>query len=222
MLHQEIEQLKRRLIEYAGLVETMISKSIDGLVNRDRGILDEVVQGDEPRANDFEIELDEQCTVLIAKFQPAAKDLRTIMMVAQMNTDLERMADLAVNIVESALFLIERPQVKPLIDIPKMGDLVKIMLKDAIDAFILEDSSKARSVCERDQMVDDYKDQITRELITYIASNPSTIERSFQLIRIANSLERIADLSTNICEDAIFVIDGRVIKHGKGDRDKTS
>jgi phosphate transport system protein len=222
MLDQEIAQLKRRLIEYAGLVETMISKSIEGLVSRDRGALDDVIQSDEPRANDFEIELDEQCTVLIAKFQPAAKDLRTIMMISQMNNDLERMADLAVNIVESALFLIERPQVKPLIDIPNMGEVVKIMVKDAIDAFIREDALQARSVCERDQLVDDYNDQITRELITYIAANPSTIERSFQLIRIANSLERIADLSTNLCEDAIFVIDGRVIKHGKDERDNPS
>jgi len=217
MLDQEIAELKRRLIEYAGLVENMISKSVEGLVGKDHDLLNEVARRDEPRANDFEIELEEQCTILIAKFQPTAKDLRTIMMIAQMNNDLERMADLAVNIVESALFLIERPQVKPFIDIPKMAETVKSMVKDAIDSFIREDSQKARGVCERDNRVDEYQDQITRELITYIASNPSTIERSFQLIRVANSLERIADLSTNICEDAIFIIEGRLIKHGKDD-----
>jgi phosphate transport system protein len=215
MLENEITSLKKSLLDYAAHVENMINKSIRGLLDRNRDILYEVAEKDEPKANDLEIELEERCTVLIAKYQPAAKDLRTIMMAAQMNNDLERMADLAVNIVESSLFLVDRPPLKPFIDIPNMAQIVRQMVKDSIDAFNNEDVSLAQNVCERDQLIDNLKDQVLRELITYMMSNPANIERSFQIIRIANSLERIADLSTNLCEDVIYIVEGRIIKHHK-------
>lgn len=218
MLEKEITSLKKRLFEYAGLVENMIDKSIKGLLKKDKGLLDEVAEKDEPMANETEIELDDLCLTLIAKYQPTAKDLRTIMMIAQMNNDLERMADLAVNIVESSLFLIERPSVKPLIDIPKMAEIAIKMLKDSIDSYTHEDPKLARSVCERDEIMDDLKDQVFRELITHMMSNPAVIERSMHLIRVSNSLERIADLSTNICEDVIFIVEGKVIKHHKDEK----
>ena len=218
MLEQEITSLKKRIFEYAGLVENMIDKSIKGLLKKDKGLLDEVAEKDEPQANETEIELDDLCITLMAKYQPTAKDLRTIMMIAQMNNDLERMADLAVNIVESSLFLIERPPVKPLIDIPKMAETAIKMLKDSIDSFTHEDPELARSVCQRDDLMDDLQDQVFRELITHMMSNPSVIERSMHLIRISNSLERIADLSTNICEDVIFIVEGKVIKHHKDEK----
>lgn len=219
MLEQEIEKLKGQLISYAGLVESMIDKSIKGLLNKDKNLLIEVAEKDEPRANDYEIEIEELCTVIIAKFQPAAKDLRMIMMISHMNNDLERMADQAVNIVESALFLIERPQLKPLIDIPHMAEMCKIMVKDAIDSFIKEDASLAEKVCKQDDIVDEIQEQIYRELITYIMANPKTIERALHLSRISNNLERIADLSTNICEDVIFIVEGRMIKHHKDEEE---
>lgn len=221
MLAKEIISLKKSLLDYATHVETMINKSISGLLDRNRDILYEVAEKDEPKANDLEIELEERCTVLIAKYQPTAKDLRTIMMAAQMNNDLERMADLAVNIVESALFLIDRPPLKPFIDIPNMALITRKMVKDSIDAFNNEDAKLAKSVCERDQLIDDLKDQIFRELITYMMANSANIERSFQIIRIASSLERIADLSTNLCEDVIYIVEGKVIKHHK-DEEKPS
>ena len=213
MLNKEITRLKKSLIEYAGLVEKMIDKSIKGLLQKDEDILREVEQQDEPKANIFEIELEEQCMILIAKYQPRAKDLRVILRIDQMNNDLERMGDLAVNIVESGLFLIQRPLLKPLIDIPKMGEITMQMVKDSIDSFVKEDAELAKNVCRRDQVIDDIKDQIQRQLFTYIASKPDSIEMAFHLIRIANSLERIGDLSTNICEDVIFIVNGRVIKH---------
>lgn len=217
MLKQEVGKLKGQLIFYAGLVESMIDKSITGLLNKDNKLLTEVAEKDEPRANDYEIKIEEACTVIIAKFQPAAKDLRMIMMIAQINNDLERMADQAVNIVESALFLIDRPQLKPLIDIPHMAKMCKKMVKDAIDSFINEDVKLAAKVCMQDDTVDEIQEQIYRELITYIIDNPKTIERALHLNRISNNLERIADLSTNICEDVIFIVQGRMIKHHKDD-----
>jgi len=215
MLANEIIGLKKHLIEYAGLIEQMIDKSITGLLIKDTALLDEVTETLEPRANDFEIELEQKCTVLIAKFQPAAKDLRIIMMTSQMNNDLERVGDLAVNIAESALRLIRMPAVKPFIDLPNMAKMTIRMLKDAIDSFANENTCLAKSVCERDEDVDNLRDQIYRELITYMISNPSTIAAALEIMRISTSLERVADLSTNFCEDVIFIVEGRIIKHHK-------
>jgi len=215
LLAKELTSLKHRLIEYASHVDKMIADSISGLLNKDIALLNKILEQDEPKANDLEIEIEEICITLIAKFQPAAKDLRLIMMAAQMNNDLERMADCAVNITESAVYLAERPSVKPLIDIPFMAEITTQMVKDSINSFILEDKDLAVSVCARDQTIDDLKDQINRELLTHMVSNPATIDRSFQIIRIANNLERIADLSTNICEDVVYIVEGKVIKHHK-------
>lgn len=218
MLEEKINELKKRLIDFTTLVMSMVEKSIKGLVERKDDFLMSVVEKDEPRANNFEIELDELCTKLIVQLQPRAKDLRTILMVQKMNNDLERIADHAVNISQSALKLIELPLVKPLIDIPRMADQVTTMANDAVNAFIREDTQLAKTVCERDGVVDGLRDQILRELITYMVSDSSTIERSLHLINISKNLERIADLSTNICEDVIFLVDGRVIKHHREEK----
>lgn len=215
MLPQKITAIKKQLIDYAALVERMIERSIEGLLRRENELLQQVMEKDEPRANNIEIELDELCTVLIAQFEPKAKDLRTILMILKMNNDLERMGDHAVNIAQSSLFLIQRPPVKPLIDIPNMARTSMEMLRDGINSFVNEDARLAKTVCEKDSIVDGLRDQILRELITFMSSDPSTIERSIHLMRISSNLERIADLSTNICEDVIFMVEGRVIKHHK-------
>ncbi len=213
MLEEKLVELKKELIDYAILVEMMVSNSVSGLSLRDKALLLEVMEKDEPRANNYEITMDEFCTNLVAQFQPKGKNLRLILMALKMSNDLERMGDHAVNIVESALNLIERPQVKPLIDIPKMGELTTKMLKDSISSFINEDAALARSVCVMDDSVDDLKDRIFQELTTLMSSDLSTIERSLHLLRISGNLERIADLSTNICEDVMYLVEGRVIKH---------
>lgn len=213
MLEEKMIALRKELIESATHVEGMIDKSITGLMRKDSSILTEVIETDEPKANDCEITIDELCTTMIAQYEPRAKDLRTILMVMKMNNDLERVGDHAVNIAECSLFLIERPSLKPLLDIPRMAEESVGMLKDAIEAFIKEDSLLAAMVCERDNIVDNLGRQILRELITFMGADPSTIERSMRLLNIARNLERIGDLSTNICEDVIFMVEGRVIKH---------
>ena len=213
MLKESLDALKGKLMESASLVEGMIEKSIRGLTQRDEGLLLTVIEQDEPRENELEIEIDEACINLTACYQPHAKDLRTIIMVLKMNNDFERMGDEAVNICESASFLIKRPEVKPLIDIPRMADEAAKMIRDSLDSFINENAELAQSVCERDDIVDGLRDQVLRELVTFMASNPETIERSIHLIRISRSLERIADLSTNICEDVIYMVEGKTIKH---------
>ncbi|RKZ32719.1 phosphate transport system regulatory protein PhoU [bacterium] len=215
MLTEKINILKKKLIDMASLAEDMVKSSIKGLIEKRKEILEKVIKEYEPKMNELEIELDELCTNLIALYQPKAGNLRTILMILKMNNDLERVGDLAVNISESALYLIERPPVKPLIDIPRMAEESIDMLKNAIDSFINKDAELAKSVCEKDTIVDGLRDQVLRELITYMSSDPTTIERAIHLIRISRSLERIADLSTNICEDVIFMVEGKVIKHHK-------
>jgi phosphate transport system protein len=215
MLEERIAHLKRDIVSFASLVEKMIENSVEGLVKKNRSLLKEVVDVMEPRANNCEIDIDEQCITLIAQYQPKARELRTILMIMQINKDLERMGDHAVNIAESAAFLIERPQVKPLIDTPRMAQISIKMLKDSIASFIDESPALAQTVFERDEDVDNLGEQILRELITFMTSDPTTIERSLHILRVARELERIADLSTNMCEDTIFIVQGRVIKHHK-------
>ncbi len=215
MFYEKLNKLKEKIIEQGNLVESMIEKSIRGLINKDKALLLEVIQVDEPRTNEVEIEIDEMCISLIARFQPEARDLRTIITILKMNNDLERIADMAENISESALFLIERPLLKPLIDLPKMAEETIRMLKDSIDSFIKNDPKLAKDVCERDDIIDAYRDQILRELITYMISDPTSIERAIHLERISRNLERIADLATNIGEDVVYIVEGKVIKHGR-------
>lgn len=215
MIEEKLNILKEKIIEMAVLVESMIEKSIRGLLEKDKNLLQEVIDKDEKRVNDMEIEIDDMGMKFIALYHPEAEALRTSLMILQINNDLERMGDEAVNICESSLFLIERPPVKPLIDIPRMAEITINMLKDSITSFVERKAELAKEICGRDDLVDSLRDQIHRELITYMMQDPSTIERALHLLRIARSLERIADLSTNLCEDVIFMVKGKVIKHHK-------
>ena len=216
MLDQRITELKEKLFTMAGIVEGMIEKSVRSLVEKDEVLAREVIEEDEPKVNNLEIELDEFCIELLALYQPEASDLRIVTMIMKINNDLERIGDHAVNIAERALYLIPRPQVKPLIDLPRMAEESIGMLRDSLDSFVRSDAELAVDVCKRDDEIDALRDQITRELITYMMSDPSTIDRALQLILIARNLERVADLSTNIAEDVVFIAKAEVIKHHKG------
>jgi len=214
MLNEKLLELKKLVISQENLVENMIAKSIKGLLEKNDILLKEVIEKDEEVVNARELEIEEQGINLIARFHPEAKDLRTILMILKMNVNLERIADSAVNISESALYLIDKPEVKPLIDLPRMADEAKNMLKDSMESFINESDILAKNIWDRDIIVDNLRDQILRELITYMFSDPSTIERSLHLIRISNNLERIADMATNIAEESIYVSKGKILKRG--------
>ncbi len=213
MLEAKIPQLKDRLLFMASLVEQMMHNSIQSLVERDEDMARSVIENDEPKVNDLEIEIDEMCISLLALYQPRASDLRMVAMVMKINNDLERLGDHAVNIAERSLFLMDKPPVKPLIDIPRMAQEATEMLKDSLNSFTNADPDLAADVRARDAMVDALRDQITRELVTYMIGDPSTLERSLELILIARNLERIADLATNIAEDVIFMVKGETVKH---------
>ena len=208
----ELEELKENLLQMAATVEEAIRDAVQSLVKRDSDLAQKTFEC-EDRINKMEIAIDEMCLKLLALRQPMAADLRFITSAMKITTDLERMGDQAVNISERALSLNEEPQLKPYIDIPRMAEIAQSMVKDVLDAFVNRDPKLARSVCERDDLVDNLNDQVVRELLTYMMSDPKTISRAVHLMIVARCLERIADHATNIAEDVIFMVDALVIKH---------
>jgi phosphate transport system protein len=209
---RELERLKEHLLKMATLVEGTISMAVQALVKRDSEMAEEVFKK-ENQINEMEIAIDDLCLKLLALRQPMAVDLRFITSAMKIITDLERMGDQAVNIAERALTLNQEPQLKPYIDIPRMAEITQSMVKDVLDAFVQRDAKLARSVCERDDLVDGLNDQVFRELLTYMIADPKTITRAVHLIIVCRCLERIADHATNIAEDVIFMVEALVIKH---------
>lgn len=211
-LEEEISKLKKMLFEMAASVEEMIAKSIKALKDRNMIMAEEVIKGDQ-KINEMEVEIDNQCIRILALYHPEAADLRTVSMIMKINNDLERIGDHAVNIAEKTIYLADKPPVKPLIDIPKMADKAIQMLQESLDAFVNKDAELAVDVCKKDDDVDALEPQIVRELITYMISDPQTIDRSLALILIAREIERVADLATNIAEDTYYIASGKMLKH---------
>ena len=218
MFEEKIKSLKKEIVNYASLVESMIQESIEGLSKRESALLESVVKEKEDKANNLEMLIEEHCVEIIAQFEPRAKNLRLILMILKMNNDLERMADHAVNIADAASFLIKLTKEESIEEILSLAGEAKGMLKDSIDSFIEGDTKKAKKVCRRDDVVDDLRDTIIKASIVNMCSDldsPSSVDQRVQIMRIAKNLERIADLSTNICEDTIYMVKGKDIKHGK-------
>ena len=209
---KELEELKESLLKMASLVEEALRNAIQSLVERDSSLAQKTFDV-EDRINKMENAIDEMCLRLLALRQPVATDLRFITSAMKINTDLERMGDQAVNIGERAISLNQEPQLKPYIDIPRIAEIAQSMVKDVLDAFVTRNSKLARSVCERDDLVDGLNDQVFRELLTYMMSDPKTTTRAVHLMIVCRCLERIADHATNIAEDVIFMVDALVIKH---------
>lgn len=213
----QIEDLKTHLVTYARLVEEMIGQCRSALVNRTPDILNEIVRNEEPRANEFEVEIEEECTSLIAQHQPMAKELRTILMVSSMTNDLERMADHAVNIAEAALECIGLSSSQTDPDLLRLFDDTLGMVDSAVRSFVESDAALGLQVCEADAGVDQLARDILDRLSVSMTRDPFTIEQSLCILKIAGNLERIADLSTNIGEDVIYMTEGRVIKHHRAE-----
>jgi phosphate transport system protein len=208
----DLDALKERILAMGGLAEERVRESVRGLMDRDLAALDAVIIGDEP-INDLHMELDDRCFKLLALHQPMAADLRVIVAAVKINTDLERVGDLAVNIAEAAKRYLQHPPVKPLIDIPRMGELAQKMLRDSLDAFVRRDMALAEAVLVADDTLDALKSQIFRELLTYMLQAPETIEPALDLILISRHLERIGDHATNVAEDVIFILSARDVRH---------
>lgn len=218
---EELELLQQRLLSMGGLAEDRMSDSVKAITHRDPVLVERILIGDEP-INSLHIEIDDRCFKLLALHQPMAADLRAIVAAVKINTDLERVGDLAVNIAEAAKRYLQHPPVKPLIDIPRMGDIAQSMLRDALDAFVRRDTQLAESVLAADDTLDGLKTQIFRELLTFMLSEPSTIEPALDLILISRHLERIGDHATNIAEDVIFMVSARDVRHHIADHPSQS
>ncbi len=208
----QLSYLKETVLRMGGLVEQMTHRVVQALVERKPGMLADV-QAMEIQVNQLHIDVDEICLEIIALRQPAAKDLRFITAAMKINTDMERIGDQAINITECAESLLAVPPLKPLIDIPRMAEIAKGMLRDALDAFVNGDDALALATIRRDDDVDQLKDQVFRELLTYMTADPTTIPRAMDLILVSRHLERIADHATNICEDVIFMVQGKDVRH---------
>lgn len=209
---QQLGALRKNLIQMASLVETAIANAVKSLIERDSKLAQGVIKSDED-IDSLELEIDKQCVDLLALRQPLAIDLRFITSSIKITNNLERMGDLAVNIAERVIPLSQEPQLKPLIDIPRMATITQTMVKDSIDAFVNRDTELARSVYERDSTVDALNDQIFRELLTYMMQDPRNITRAVHLVLISRHLERIADHSTNIAEEVVYIVKAKVVKH---------
>ncbi len=214
----EFEDLRSNLLFMASLAEKAVELSITALQTRDEHLADQVIR-DDARINMLEVKIDNACVELLAKHQPMASDLRFIASAMKINRDLERIADHAVNIAESTHNLRVEPELKPLIDIPRMAKLAQAMVREALDAFIHREVARAVEVCKRDDEVDALNDQLLRELVTYMLTDSKNISRALSLILISKNLERVADLATNIAEEVVFMVEARSIKHHLGKDD---
>ncbi|MGA2575006.1 MAG: phosphate signaling complex protein PhoU [Bryobacteraceae bacterium] len=208
----ELEELHEKVLKMGGYVESAIHRSVRALVDRDPELARQVLR-DEARINQMEIEIDNLTTRLFALRQPMARDLRFLTAAMKINTDLERMGDLAVNIAQRALSLVAQEPVKPLIDIPRMAQLVESMLLRTLDAFVKGDADEAVSVLTADDEVDALRDSVYQELVAYMQRDPTTVPAAVDLIFVARNLERIADHATNIAEDVVFLVKGVDVRH---------
>jgi phosphate transport system protein len=214
---EELEELNHRLLVMGDLAEERLRAAMQALLERDRVLMASVVQGDEA-INRLHLEIDDRCFKLLALYQPMAVDLRMIVAAVKINSDLERVGDLAVNVAEASERYVEHAPVKPLIDIPRMGSMAQRMLDEALKAFVTRDVELAQAVLTQDDVLDGLKDQIFRELLTYMLGDTGKIEPGIDLILISRHLERVGDHATNIAEDVIFIVEARDVRHHGTDR----
>ena len=208
----ELDELNEALLAMGALVESSIHCSVQALVERDERLARRVIE-DEPRINQMQLDVDSRATRLLALNQPVARDLRLLIMALKINTDLERMGDLASNIAERALSLIATQEVKPLVDTPRLAELVEDMLHRSLDAFVNRDADLAEKILPDDDEVDALRDRIYAELVALMQTNPDVVKAAINLMFVARNLERIADHATNIAEDVIFLVRGIDVRH---------
>ncbi len=209
---EELRGLQEKLLSMGNLAEKMITQVIEGLTKRDPTLFNKINEW-ETEMNFLHIEIDDYCLKLLALRQPTAADLRFITAGMKINSELERVGDQAVNVSQNSVEYLKEPPLKPLISIPQMAEITIKMLNDGLDSFVRRDPKLAKSVLERDDQVDNLKDHLFRELLTFMLSDPATIKRALTLILIARNLERIGDHATNIGEDVIFMVIGKDVRH---------
>ncbi len=210
--HRDLEVVKSHVLDMGGLVEATVNKAISALIDRRPGLAREVIEGDDV-IDEKEVSLEIECQKMMALHQPVASDLRFLLTVLKVNNDLERVGDLAVNIAERALFLGERPALAMPEQLLRQAECTRAMLRDSLDSLVNQDTALARRVRARDDEVDDLNRQMFQIMERLMRAEPDAIERALHLLSCSRHLERIADLATNIAEDVVFLVEGRVIRH---------
>ncbi|MCX6898826.1 MAG: phosphate signaling complex protein PhoU [Verrucomicrobiia bacterium] len=209
---QELAQLKEKLLFMSSLTEQSVAQSLKALIQRDDALAKKV-DADDDVLDRLQVEVDERCIRLLALRQPLARDLRLITMAMKISTDLERIGDQAANIARRAAELNKEPELKPLVDIPRMAEICQGMIRDVLDAFVYEKPDLARQIIKRDEDVDRLNKQLQRELTSFMIEDPATITRALLLMRIARNLERIGDHATNIAEEIVYLYEALDIRH---------
>ena len=209
---EQLGQLRTAVLEMGGLVEEQIGQAVRALIQRDEPLAHATIERDHT-VNRFDVEIDDLSLKLLALRQPAARDLRLITTALKITTDLERIGDMATHIAERAIELAGELPIKPYIDIPRMADVARDMLRRSLDAFVREDTELALSVCLADDTIDQLHEQLFRELLSYMVENPATVSRAMRLLFVSKYLERVGDHATNIAEMVIFMVKGRSIRH---------
>ena len=213
----DLEELKQRLLWMGSLAERSVHQAVQAVLDAEESLAEAVLE-EESAINEMQIEIDDRVMRLLALQQPMAVDLRFILAVSRINNDLERIGDQAVNISQSALRILRHPQVKPYVDLPRMSELAEGMVRDSLNALVHGDTELAKGVLARDDQVDLLRDQMFRELLTYMMENSAVVFPAFELILVAKNLERIGDHATNIAEDVIYMVAGRDVRHPALDR----
>ncbi|HEV2340335.1 MAG TPA: phosphate signaling complex protein PhoU [Candidatus Acidoferrales bacterium] len=214
---RDLEELKQRLLWMASLAERSVHQALQSVFEKNEALANRVLE-EEKAINDMQIEIDSRVMELAALQQPMAVDLRFIFSASRINNDLERIGDQAVNIAQSSLRILRHPQVKPYVDLPRMGELAEGMVRDSLNSLVQRDAELAKSVLTRDDEVDHLRDQIFRELLTYMMENSAFIFPAFELVLVTKNLERIGDHATNIAEDVIYMVAGKDVRHLAADR----
>lgn len=209
---QDLDRIRQTLLRMGGLVERMISEAMRALIDRDPERAATVLRTDD-EVDGLQVEIDGLCNRMLALQQPTAVDLRFLVAIIKIATDLERMGDSAVNVAQAVEVLNQEPPLKPYIDLPRLAELTQGMVRDALDSFVRRDASAAVDVCRRDDRVDGLYKQLFRELVSYMAEDPRNITRALHLLLVARNFERIADHATNVAEDVVFLVEGRDIRH---------
>jgi len=211
--HDELDTLQKRLMEMAGIVERIVARAIEAVLDRDPAVAPAVMDEDD-RVDELEVEIDARVLELLALHQPMASDLRQIIATNKVANDLERMGDHAVNMAKAARRLSDTSPLPELRELGEMAEITKEMLADALAAFVTRNAGTARMVCVTDDKVDNLRRSLFRILVTHMLEDPKRIGGALELLLVSQNLERIADLSTNISEDVVFLVEGRTIKHG--------
>ncbi len=214
---RDLAELKERLLWMGGLAERAVHQAVHAVLEADEKLAQRVLS-EENTINEMQLEIDDRAVQLLALHQLMAADLRFVLAVSRINVDLERIGDQAVNIAQSAQRILRHPRVKPYVDLPRMTELAEAMVRDSLNALVRRDSELAKTVLSRDDQVDQLRDQIFRELLSYMMGDSSVVFPAFELILVAKNLERIGDHATNIAEDVIFIVAGQDVRHHAIDR----